>query len=70
MQKPFKYRKELANELGIFTKTLKRRMDAMGIVWGKSAMPFDLWQALMHRLQSDGPAQIIADTKSKKVEQL
>jgi len=45
-------------------------MDALGIVWGKSAMPFDLWQALMHRLQSDGPAQIIADTKSKKVEQL
>jgi len=70
MQKPFKYRKELANELGISTKTLKRRMDAMGIVWGKSAMPFDLWQALMHRLQSDGSAQIIADTKSKKVEQL
>jgi len=70
MQKPFKYRKELANEIDISTKTLKRRMDAMGIVWGKSAMPFDLWQALMHRLQSDGPAQIIADTKSKKVEQL
>lgn len=52
MQKPFKYRKELAQELGISTKTLKRRMDVLGIVWDKSALPFDLWQPLLLRLQS------------------
>lgn len=67
MQKPFKYRKELANELGISTKTLKRRMDAMGIVCGKSALPFDLWQRVLHQLQTDEPAQINSDTQNKKV---
>ena len=68
MQKPFKYRKELANELGISTKTLKRRMDALGIVWDKSALPFDLWQVLLHRLQTDKPAQINTEAKGNKGE--
>jgi len=68
MQKPFKYRKELANELGISTKTLKRRMDELGIVCGKSALPFDLWQRVLHQLQTDEPAQITTDAKGTKVE--
>lgn len=66
MQKPFKYRKELANELGISTKTLKRRMDALGIVWDKSALPFHLWQPLLHRLQSDEPVQTTSETELTK----
>jgi hypothetical protein len=55
MKKNFKYRKELADELGISTKTLKRRMDALGIKWGKSQLPYDLWQNLLLRLQSAEP---------------
>lgn len=55
MKKNFKYRKELADELGISTKTLKRRMDALGIKWGKSQLPHDLWQNLLLRLQSAEP---------------
>jgi len=68
MQKSFKYRKEIANELGISTKTLKRRMDALGIVWGKSALPFHVWQPLLHRLQSDEPVQTTSETELTKEE--